>query len=525
MLVALACAASSVAVLSSSRSVGGGDVRIAAFGVSILIAALALTQLSLRPNELHDRQHISFGNAFLVYFAVAYGLASLGPALPAVERVLPDALLAVDLFAIPLALASWMLGYVVLSRRLELRSISSILIPASRGISAPSVVLGAYASTVVARLALFGQGGFGYGRTSGNSESVSLVAQYLGELGSFGTIALVAAILGAHHTGRRQYQLVAWIALPTELLFGAVSGRKSFFLYAVIAVGVGLVWTRKVGWKQITLALGVAVFVIFPVVDEYRLKLAEERGAEGVSAEATFQNLAAAIDDALAGWVSDPGSSVGYSFERGMERVSDSERTALSIYTHTNGRDFESVSKIGVSAAARVVPRVLWPDKPVVRYGLEVSRDYYQLQESLETATSLAGVGDAYRYGGLIAVFVLMTLFGMWVAVLDSVIDLRTHPYLIVVFVPLADVLKVGELARVIPTSIRLLVFAGLFLRVLFSARLAVTTNPDRDSVAGTTPKLKALPPDGTSMNLRLHASPHPGGGAVFVEPIRGSRS
>ena len=78
-----------------------------------------------------------------------------------------------------------------------------------------------------------------------------------------------------------------------------------------------------------------------------------------------------------------------------------------------------------------MVPRAVWPGKPILATGYQFSQQYYELSASVYTASAITPIGDLYRHGGWIPVIAGMFLLGCGVRLLDDVLDVRSNPHAI----------------------------------------------------------------------------------------------
>ena len=141
----------------------------------------------------------------------------------------------------------------------------------------------------------------------------------------------------------------------------------------------------------------------------------------------------------------------------------DVDRYALAVETHEDV-PFENFETVPTTVAIRSVPRLLWPGKPVIRYGLEVSRTYYELPSQVVTATSLSIVGDGYRYGGFLSLVVLMAAFGWVIRRFDIAFNHTQSIWLLAAFAPLSDIIKLAEHSRVLPAAIRTTIILAVLM-------------------------------------------------------------
>ena len=81
-----------------------------------------------------------------------------------------------------------------------------------------------------------------------------------------------------------------------------------------------------------------------------------------------------------------------------------------------------------------LVPRAIWPGKPILDTGYEFSQTYYELPATVYTSSAITPVGDLYLHGGWIPVIVGMFLLGCGVRLLDDVMDVYGNPHCIFLF-------------------------------------------------------------------------------------------
>jgi hypothetical protein len=106
-----------------------------------------------------------------------------------------------------------------------------------------------------------------------------------------------------------------------------------------------------------------------------------------------------------------------------------------------------------------LIPRAIWPDKPVFANGYQFSQEYYGTSSRTYTSAAVTPLGDLYRHGGLVVVAIGMLLLGMVCRLFDLVIrpdlDPRTICF-VLVFLPVIvkSEMDVYTLLLSIPTGI-----------------------------------------------------------------------
>jgi len=92
-----------------------------------------------------------------------------------------------------------------------------------------------------------------------------------------------------------------------------------------------------------------------------------------------------------------------------------------------------------------MVPRAVWPGKPILALGYEFSQQYYGTPAAVYTSSAISPIGDLYRHGGWIPVIAGMLIFGGGVRLLDDVLDIRTNSHAIFLVLLLFPSVVTGE--------------------------------------------------------------------------------
>jgi len=98
---------------------------------------------------------------------------------------------------------------------------------------------------------------------------------------------------------------------------------------------------------------------------------------------------------------------------------------------------YRHLDELLTAPLSALVPRAVWPNKPIRLTGYEFGQQYMSLDSHIYTASAVSPQADLYRYGGLLVLLVGMGLLGAGHRLIDEVWnpvrDLRN----VVVFVPL----------------------------------------------------------------------------------------
>ena len=78
-----------------------------------------------------------------------------------------------------------------------------------------------------------------------------------------------------------------------------------------------------------------------------------------------------------------------------------------------------------VAPVADLIPRILWPGKPILTPGYQISQEYFHLPATVYTSSDVTPEGDLFRHGGWFPLIVGMFLLGCVIRIIDEVADLR----------------------------------------------------------------------------------------------------
>ena len=76
-----------------------------------------------------------------------------------------------------------------------------------------------------------------------------------------------------------------------------------------------------------------------------------------------------------------------------------------------------------------LIPRALWPGKPILATGYEFGQEYFDLPPTVYSSTTITPIGDLYRHGGWLPVLIGMFLLGCGIRLLDDLLDVRRDPH------------------------------------------------------------------------------------------------
>ncbi len=385
------------------------------------------------------------GPWYVLWTSVSFGLVTIawrhppadafsGITLAGVSRALTVASLAVPL---------WACGYLLGPGRGMVNAATRFIASAVpgggvglRNKSVPWVLCGV---SIVARVVEIALGHYAYlGDASQVVAGSTPYAQPLSLLGECGLSALlIAAVdLVRHEDGRRWLVFIA--LLSVEVSFAVVSGMKGIFVTTIGGVCITFAIGRgRMPTGSIVAGIAVLIFVIMPYNASYR-SLARGQGwaltpRDAVAMAPTVLNDTLSGENTAGAEGGAEESRLGYLTSR--TRAIDS--LAIVVQMTPDAVPYRHVDEILLAPVLSIIPRAVWPDKPIATTGYDFGQQYMSQNSAIYSASAISPLADLYRYGGLIAVLVGMGLLGAGHRLIDEawspIKDLRY----VVIFVPL----------------------------------------------------------------------------------------
>jgi hypothetical protein len=425
----LVAAAAALAILASSENSTGAQIRWGAIALAAFCAGLLPLMSAAAGHDGLGLASWRIGPWSLVWGALAFGLATLswnGP-LSGPSAIISDASILRALWMIAVALGLLTIGYCAGPYRLaanRARRGSQLL---SRRftdqVRSPLVPWGLGAVGIAAQLGFaLVNGHLGYvGDAAGSVSTASGYGQYLAIAGECVPLAVVTAAIRAYHVRT----IGAWLTLAalfvTAIAFGAIAGGKESFVVAILAVLIPYtVIRRRIPVGAILAAVLVFLLVIIPFNQAYRTT------ARGTVTLSTSQAIAAA--PAVAAQVADSDISLavlGESASYLSERIRTIDTPAIIMQQTPAQIPYASAGELLIAPFVDLIPRIVWPGKPILAPGYEISQEYYQLPANLYTSANVTPEGDLYRHGGWLPLIAGMFLLGCAIRIIDEAADLR----------------------------------------------------------------------------------------------------
>lgn len=369
-------------------------------------------QVALRTGKLGAWASLSFaivfGLASGTWFASPVGSAAL------IER----ANVVRALVLVSIGQACWLIGYLVGPGRLlsgMFARFMAMLVPQDGSPGRPT----AWGVGTLFALGLLGQairivsGGFGYLQNAAlavsQASSFGFALSVLAHLGDFSLVGV--AILHFRAPSARSRTALLAIA-GTQLLFGLLSGNKESFVLVLVGLVLGYAAVRRRLPTRLLLVGGL-VFLVFviPFVSAYRAVV------RGQSVTLGAQEAFAAAPDIAAASASE--SSLLASGQYLSLRLREIDNVAIIVQKTPNSVPYRPLSEFALAPVIGVIPRAIWPSKPIIATGYQFSQQYYNLPSTMYTSTAVTPQGDLLRHGGLPVLFLGMLFLGMGYRLID----------------------------------------------------------------------------------------------------------
>jgi hypothetical protein len=427
-LFTLACAAPLVAVAVSTLPPSGkivwGSIALTVFSIGLLLlmsAAVRYDGLGLASWRI--------GPWSLAWGAIAFGLATISwlsaQAGTAVE-VWPDSILHA-LWMIGVALAMLTVGYCAGPYRIAADrarrasdALSRRFTDEIRSAVVPWVLFGVGIVAQSGSAILTGRLGY-VGDVAASVTTASGYSQYLAVAGECVPLAVAAAAIRAYRIRTPGSRLALGILFAAAITVGALAGGKESFVVVILAVIIPRTVARhRLPVGAVVAAVLFFLLIVIPFNQAYR------SAARGQVTLSTSQAVAAAPAIASQVVASDLSPAVlGQSASYLAGRIRTIDTPAIVMQRTPSEIPYSNSAQLLISPVVALVPRILWPGKPILAPGYQISQEYYDLPSQVYTSSDVTPEGDLYRHGGWIPLIFGMFLIGCGLRILDEVTDLR----------------------------------------------------------------------------------------------------
>jgi hypothetical protein len=437
----VAIAAGGVALLASSRVTSlDGELWMAvvgatAVGIGCLLLVVPLARMEGGP------MLIRIGPASILLYTLSFGVFSLGWL-----TVQSGSRLAIDPAQIPPAVAVSMAGLLALTAGYSVgppqlivgvarNLLRRIFPPGGWSLRVPSIAVLLYLAGTASRLVRLRSGQYGYLQDPALAlSSPSPVAQLLSLLETLTMTALVVAAIDhwiIRPTAHKRWVLVALAAVECAVALFSASKQGVIFPLVALTV-VFLISGRTV--KIRLLAVGVvSVSLLFSFNVAYRNTI-RDAGTTSIAPSEALSVLPTVvgrtIGEATAGGVVVDGPAA---LARRLRLV---DNVAIVRQKTPEEIEYRSWSDLVTGPMLAAVPRVIWPEKPVISTGRDFAIYYYEVPSSVYSANAVTVPGDLIRHGGILPMVAGMLLLGAVIRLFDTALRPVRDARHLIVYIP-----------------------------------------------------------------------------------------
>lgn len=223
----------------------------------------------------------------------------------------------------------------------------------------------------------------------------------------------VAVLLASGEYARTRapsWLLILVVALSISLLNGTFSGMKSALIQPFLAalLGFGMV-RRRLPWKSLIATALAYLLIVAPFV--YGFRIAIRQGSERKAAIDVITDLPGTIRESF-------DNAEGFKVESAFWRFSQVSYVAPVTELSPTAVPFRSPVELVQAPLISIVPRLVWPGKPVLDVGLQLTQEYYD--SNTVNAAAITPFGDLYRHGGWLPLAFGSVVLGLLARVIDN---------------------------------------------------------------------------------------------------------
>ncbi|HEY6786073.1 MAG TPA: hypothetical protein VI365_02055 [Trebonia sp.] len=412
-----------------ARAVAWGGLALAAYIYGLLLAMLAIRGPDCSPGSWR------LGPWMMIWAGTMYGLATVSLSQPqssVAVQIIPGNVLRA-LWLVAAGTTMWWLGYMIGPGRLFRDA-------AARGASGLRRRFGSDVRSLLTPWLLYGIGSVARAATAittsrfgyvGDAASAVSTAQWYDQvlilLSLCCPAAVAAAALQVFRQGLASARATMVILALAEAGYAIASGQKENF--ANVALAVAIPYTAARGRVPKTLLVVIAIVfltVVIPFTQAYRNNARNTAAtlSAGQAVSAAPQILRSSLSGARNLVLTVP-ESISYLLERGQ----DIDSPAIIIQRTPGQIPYSDPAELITGPLSALIPRLLWPGKPILATGYQFGQQYYELPPTDYTSPTVTPIGDLYRHGGWLPVLVGMLVLGCGIRLLDDVIDVPGNPH------------------------------------------------------------------------------------------------
>lgn len=391
------------------------------------------------------------GPWLLLWYAATFGAATITWNQPQTSGVVNEIAISSitrAVWMVTFGISAWFLGYLIGPGQAIIRVGQRTVAALGRRFTAEVRSLGApwtlYTIGLSARLVTAASTGL-LGYVGNVSSSVSNASGYQGVLGALtlcAPLALAAASLQAFRDQVKGARITLAILFMSEVGFGAASGNKLTFVVAVLAVIIPFGALRR-RLPRIAISGLVITFLVIVIPFNQAYRSAVRQGAVTLTPAQGVATVPTVLKETVTN--GDSFNIALASLDYLAQRIREIDNIAIVAQRTPAQVPYSSPLALIEQPVIGMIPRAIWPGKPILATGYQFGQIFYELPTSLYTSTPDTMIGGLYWHGGWISVLVGMILFGAAVRFLDIILDVRSNPHALFLVLLLFPTLVGGE--------------------------------------------------------------------------------
>jgi len=406
--------------------------------IAVATAALAAAVASARGAGL-ALGRFRLATWYPLLFAVAFGLTSVSwrnPQSGSAALIGQKSVLTALTYAV-LSLAGWTIGYLLgpgrPARHAVATGIRRVLGAGRPALRTPKIALVLYGFGWIGRSLQLATGRYAYlGDASIGVVSASGFGQPIALLELCTRFALVVAAIDVAWSRKRRSRNTLAALLILELAVGLFGGMKSEFVLTILGLVVVAAATESRLPKKGMIFAFLAFTVLLGFNEQYRSQVrTSEYSLSPAQAAPLVPRL---LVETLIH--TSPRSIFIDGPQRLGERLREIDNVAIVVQRTPSEIPYAGLRPLAEAPALGVVPRVIWPSKPLLTRGYEFAQQYYDLR-GLYTSSAITPIGDLYRHAGLAALLSGMVVLGAACRLVDDELHPSVDLRLAVFFIPL----------------------------------------------------------------------------------------
>lgn len=272
------------------------------------------------------------------------------------------------------------------------------------------VAVGLYTLGLLARLVMLRAGLYGYLKDRGASPVA--YADLLARLEAFCSVALVLAWLDSYsHPDDQRRRGLAWGLLFSEMFWGFFSGMKINVILPLVLVSIVYAYKRgRLPVKHVA-ATAALLILLYPVNGLYRQLVSG--GEVQIRTPGDIVDSSAVLADEIFFSFDDPAIYLGMGYESAVARTSLIQSYAMLLKYLDQTGDYWHGRYLWMMPALVLVPRAIWPDKPLADTGYWFSVNVWGEDPHLRNSMAITWPGLLHLQFGLPSVLLGMFLVGI----------------------------------------------------------------------------------------------------------------